>query len=287
MTSVPLERAPVYARPSRLAFLKDKGLWPVLLGIVVLVTFAIAGAVVPLPFNPVSPDVDATLTGPSGTHWFGTDLSGFDVFSRCIRAASKDIPLAMIGTLASLAAGVPLGLLASGKGKLGERIMRVTDIFQAFPLLVLSVVLVSLAGRSNEWNVVWAIMISNVPRFMRLVRSEGLALREARFIEAAHAIGATKSRVAFRHVLPNVVGVILVQVSLSAAYALVVIAALAFIGIGAPPPEPSWGAMIKSGFSELANGKWYVSIFPGLCIFFCVAWLNVIADALESKLDRS
>lgn len=287
MTSVPLERAAAYVRPSRLAFLRDRSLWPVLLGIAVLTTFAIAGAVVPLPFDPVSPDVNDTLVGPSGTHWFGTDLSGFDVFSRCIRAASKDIPLALIGTLASLAAGVPLGLLASGKGKVGERIMRVTDIFQAFPLLVLSVVLVSLAGRSNEWNVVWAIMISNVPRFMRLVRSEGLTLREARFIEAAHAIGATKLRVAFRHVLPNVVGVILVQVSLSAAYALVVIAALAFIGIGAPPPEPSWGAMIKSGFSELANGKWWVSIFPGLCIFFCVAWLNVIADALEAKLDRS
>lgn len=165
--------------------------------------------------------------------------------------------------------------------------MRVTDIFQAFPLLVLSVVLVSLAGRSNQWNVVWAIMITNVPRFMRLVRSEGLGLREARFVEAAHAIGATRSRIAFRHILPNVVGVILVQVSLSAAYALVVIAALAFIGIGAPPPEPSWGAMIKSGFGELPNGMWWMSIFPGLAIFFCVAWLNVIADSLEAKLDRT
>ena len=283
---MPLEVS-VFKRPSRLAFLKEKGMWPVFIGIGVLVAFAIAGAVVPLPFNPTKADPDTILAGPSGSYWFGTDISGFDVFSRCIRAASRDIPLAMIGTLASLAAGVPLGLLASGKGKLGERIMRVTDIFQAFPLLVLSVVLVSLAGRSNQWNVVWAIMISNVPRFMRLVRSEGLALREARFIEAAHAIGATKWRVAFRHVLPNVVGVILVQVSLSAAYALVVIAALAFIGIGAPPPEPSWGAMIKAGFSELANGKWWVSIFPGLCIFFCVAWLNIIADALEAKIDRA
>lgn len=287
MTSVPVESAPVFRRPSRLAFLKDKGMWPVIVGIAVLITFTIAGAVIPLPFNPTTPDANNPLTGPTGSHWFGTDVSGFDVFSRVIRAASSDIPLALIGTLASLAAGVPLGLLASGKGKLGERIMRVTDIFQAFPLLVLSVVLVSLAGRSNQWNVVWAIMITNVPRFMRLVRSEGLALREARFVEAAYAIGATRSRIAFRHILPNTVSVILVQVSLSAAYALVVIAALAFIGIGAPPPEPSWGAMIKSGFSELANGKWWVSIFPGLAIFFCVAWLNIIADALEAKVEKS
>ena len=286
MTSVPLEAVGTYKRPSRLSFLLERGMIPVWLGVGVLVAFTVAGFVADLPFNPTAPDANSPLIGPSGDHWFGTDLSGFDVFSRVIRAASRDIPLALIGTLASLAAGVPLGLLASGKGKLGERIMRVTDIFQAFPLLVLSVVLVSLAGRTNQWNVVWAIMITNVPRFMRLVRSEGLALREARFVEAAQASGATRGRIAFRHILPNVVGVILVQVSLSAAYALVVIAALAFIGIGAPPPEPSWGAMIKSGFSELANGKWWVSIFPGLAIFFCVAWLNVIADALDRKIEK-
>ena len=286
MTSVPLEAVGTYKRPSRLSFLLERGMIPVWLGVGVLVAFTVAGFVADLPFNPTAPDANSPLICPSGDHWFGTDLSGFDVFSRVIRAASRDIPLALIGTLASLAAGVPLGLLASGKGKLGERIMRVTDIFQAFPLLVLSVVLVSLAGRTNQWNVVWAIMITNVPRFMRLVRSEGLALREARFVEAAQAIGATRGRIAFRHILPNVVGVILVQVSLSAAYALVVIAALAFIGIGAPPPEPSWGAMIKSGFSELANGKWWVSIFPGLAIFFCVAWLNVIADALDRKIEK-
>ena len=286
MTSVQLEAGSALRRRSRLRWLFDRSMLPVVIGIGVLVAFTVAGAVIPLPFDPTAPDVNSPLVGPSADHWFGTDLSGFDVFSRVIRAASRDIPLALVGTLASLAAGVPLGLLASGKGKLGERIMRVTDVFQAFPLLVLSVVLVSLAGRTNQWNVVWAIMITNVPRFMRLVRAEGLALREARFIEAAYAIGATRKRIAFRHILPNVAGVILVQVSLSAAYALVVIAALAFIGIGAPPPDPSWGAMIKSGFSELANGKWWVSIFPGLAIFFCVAWLNVIADTLESKIEK-
>jgi peptide/nickel transport system permease protein len=134
--------------------------------------------------------------------------------------------------------------------------------------------------------VVWAIMITNVPRFMRLVRAEALALREARFIEAAHAIGATRSRIAFRHILPNVTGVILVQVSLSAASALIVIAALAFIGIGAPPPEPSWGAMIRSGFSELPNGHWWISIFPGLAICFCVFWLNVVAETLEKRYEK-
>ena len=181
---------------------------------------------------------------------------------------------------------MPLGLLASGKGKAGERIMRALDVFQAFPLLVLSVVLVSLAGSGDQWNVIWAIMITNVPRFMRLVRSEGLSLREARFVEAAHAIGATRTRIAFRHILPNVGGVILVQVSLSAAYALIVIAALAFVGIGAPPPDPNWGAMIKSGFAELPNGHWWISIFPGLAICFCIAWLNVVADALERRIDK-
>lgn len=285
MTSVTIgSRAP--RRSARLRFLIQPSNLPVVIGIVVLVGFAIAGAVAPLPFNPTAPDTNAVLEGPSATHWFGTDLNGFDVFSRVIRAAWRDLPLAMVGTIASLLVGVPLGLLACGKGKLGERIMRATDVFQAFPLLVLAIVLVSLAGRAEPKNVVWAIMITNVPRFMRLVRSEGLALRESRFVEAATAIGATRWRIAFRHILPNVGGVILVQVSLSAAYSLVVIAALAFIGIGAPPPEPSWGAMIRSGFGELANGKWWISIFPGFAIFFCVTWLNVIADTLERRTEK-
>ncbi len=285
MSSVTIQ-ATAPRRRSRLRFLVEPGNLPVVIGILVIIAFAVAGAVAPLPFDPTAPDTDAVLAGPSAAHWFGTDLNGFDVFSRVIRAASRDIPLAMIGTVASLLVGVPLGLLACGKGKLGERIMRATDVFQAFPLLILAIVLVSLAGRAEPRNVVWAIMITNVPRFMRLVRSEGLALRESRFIEAAYSIGATRSRIAFRHILPNVAGVILVQVSLSAAYSLVVIAALAFIGIGAPPPEPSWGAMIKSGFGELANGNWWVTIFPGLAIFFCVTWLNVIADTLERRLAK-
>lgn len=258
----------------------------VVTGVTVLVGLLLASLLLPLPYNPVKPDVSVILKPPSGDHWFGTDLSGFDLFSRTIDAAKRDLPLALGGAGLSLVIGVFVGLLASSSGKSGERVMRVLDGFQAFPLLVMSIALVTLMG-NNLRNVIVAIAFVEVPRFVRLVRSEALALRESRFIEAAVASGCTRRRVMYRHMLPNVTGITLVQTSLSAAHALIVIASLSFLGIGVSPPTASWGMMIQEGARQMATGQWWVVTFPGLAVFVSVAAFNSIADNLDRLLDRS
>ena len=164
--------------------------------------------------------------------------------------------------------------------------MRALDAFQAFPLLILAIAIVSISGNRLE-NVVIAIALINIPRFMRLVRSEVLSLRESRFAEAAIAIGATKARVMFRHLLPNLTGIILAQVSIAAAHAIIVIAALSFLGIGITPPDASWGAMIQRGARNMTSGQWWVATFPGIAVVTAVASLNLIADGLDDIFNRS
>lgn len=266
-------------RPVRLHF-------SLVLGVTILAAMLLAAWFMPLPYDPIRPAAASTLQPPSAQHWFGTDSVGFDVFSRTITAAGRDLPLAFIGAIAAAVLGVPLGLLTTTKGQLSNLMMRALDAFQAFPLLVLAIAIVTLTGNRLEM-VIFAIIIIEVPRFMRLVRSEGLAIREARFIEAAEAIGAKPSRVLLVHLLPNVSGVIAVQLSIAAANALLVIAALSFLGIGVSPPDPSWGAMIQAGARQMTTGQWWVSLFPGLAVFLAVVSLNLVADELDVILERS
>lgn len=251
-------------------------------GLVMLIGLLAAGFFLPLPYDPVTPDPLHTSEAPSLDHWFGTDGDGFDVFSRTIASAQRDLPLALIGTLVSLVLGVPLGLLVSTKSRISEWVMRGLDIFQAFPLVILAVAVVTLAG-NNLSNVVLAIMIVNVPRFMRLIRSEALALRESRFIEAARAVGATRRRILRHHILPNVAGVTVVQSALAAAQAIIVIAALSFLGVGVSPPDPSWGLMIQEGSRQLITGQWWVALFPGLFVLVTVTAFNLVADGLQDE----
>lgn len=267
------------ARPIRLHF----GL---VLGATVLAAMLLAAWFMPLPYDPISPSAASTLQPPSAQHWFGTDSVGFDVFSRTVAAAGRDLPLAFIGAIAAAVIGVLLGLLATTKGRFSNLMMRALDAFQAFPLLVLAIAIVTLTGNRLEM-VIFAIIIIEVPRFMRLVRSEGLAIRESRFIEAAEAIGAKPSRILLVHLLPNVSGVIAVQLSIATANALLVIAALSFLGIGVSPPDPSWGAMIQAGARQMTTGQWWVSLFPGLAVFVAVVCLNLVADELDVIFERS
>lgn len=250
--------------------------------VLVVVLFAFARWL-PLPYNPIKPGAGPAMQPPSLTYLFGTDRFGFDLFSRTLAAGSSDIPLALAGTLLSAAIGVPLGLLAITRGRWGEMVMRALDVFQAFPLVVLAVAIVALTGNRLE-NVVLAIAIINVPRFMRLVRAQGLAIRESRFVEAARTYGASWLRILVHHILPNVWGVIIAQASLTAAHSIVVIAALSFMGIGISPPAASWGSMIQSGAQNMVTGQWWVVLFPGLAVLITVTCLNAIADAADRKL---
>lgn len=256
------------------------------IGSMILAFLVLLGFFLPLPHDPLR-SVPGTLvtTPPSSAHWFGTDTFAFDVFSRTVLAASNDIPVAAAGVLLSLILGVPLGLFASAKGRTGEYLMRGVDAFQSFPILILAIAAVVLLGNESS-NVIAAIAIINVPRFMRIIRSEALSIRESRYIEAAVAIGASKVRIMFRHLLPNVTGIILVQMSLAAANALVIITTLSFLGIGVSPPNPTWGSMIQEGARVLTQGHWWIAFFPSVAIFISVAAFNLIADSSQNAIDR-
>jgi peptide/nickel transport system permease protein len=200
-----------------------------------IIVLILASLFAPLPYDPEAPNPGVGISPPSADHWFGTDITGGDVFSRTIAAAWIDLSLALAGTFLSLIIGVPLGLLTSVKKRWSDNLVRGMDAFQAFPLLILALVLVSLSG-NKLYMVVVAIALINIPRYMRLIRSEVLSLREARFMEATTAVGVPLPRALRKHVLPNVMGMITAQTTLTMANAIVVIATLSFLGIGVAPP---------------------------------------------------
>lgn len=252
----------------------------------ILLLMLLAAFFAPLPYGPTTPDPTNVLQTPSGAHIMGTDANGFDVFSRVVAAGRRDLPLALIGTLASLVIGLLVGLPLSTKSPWSERLMRALDAFQSFPLIVLSVTIVSLTG-NNIQNIVYAIVIINGPRFIRLIRGEALSIRDGRFIEAAVAMGARPRRIVFRHIMPNVVHVCLVQCSLTAANAVIVIAALNFLGVGVSPPDPTWGSMVQVGAQGISTGQWWVAIWPGVAIFIAIASLNVLANGIQRRVEGS
>jgi peptide/nickel transport system permease protein len=234
----------------------------------------------PLPHSPTATNPRAVLLSPSGDHWFGTNSVGTDVLSRTIKAAEIDLPLALAGTLAALILGVPLGIWLASSPQWGERWMRVLDAFQALPLLILILALVALSN-NQLWMIVVAVAIYAGPVYIRLVRSQVLTLREARFIEAARACGAGPFRMMRYHLLPNVRDIILAQTSLVAAGALLGITALSFLGIGVQPPTPGWGSMIALDSSSLVQGQWWPVVGPGAAIFLSIVAFNLVADGLR------
>jgi peptide/nickel transport system permease protein len=256
----------------------------IVFGASVLLLMLLAAFFLPLPYNPTAPDPNSVLMSPSGSHWFGTDNNGFDVLSRVVASGRRDLPLALIGTLASLLLGIVIGLPLSTKSRWAESAMRALDGLQSFPLIVLSVTIVSLTGNHIS-NIIYAIVLINAPRFIRLIRGEALSLRESRFIEAAIASGARPRRVVFRHMLPNVTDICLVQSSLTAANAIIVIAALNFLGVGVSPPAPTWGSMVQAGAQAIALGQWWVAIWPGVAIFIAIGSLNILANGIQRRME--
>jgi peptide/nickel transport system permease protein len=263
--------------------------WRHSLGLVAGLTFVIAlmlcGWLMPLRFGPTVTHSNALLQPPSARYWFGTDQVGQDIFARTVRAARTDLPLALLGTALATAVGVGGGLAASTKRRWSEWLMRALDAFQGMPLLILTIALVVIANNSL-FMVVIAIALVAGPFYIRLIRSQALALRESRFVEASFACGASWPRVMLRHVLPNLRALILAQTALTAALALLVVSALSFLGIGVVPPTPSWGAMIRDGAGELVNGQWWQAFFPGLFLFGCVLSFNLISDGARDLAAR-
>ena len=284
-SALTLDGNPSQARAARLrSIVRSARRHPgMVVGTVVILAFLAAGLFAHLPYSPTKPDPSHTLLAPSASHLMGTDQNGFDVFSRVIASSRLDVPLALAGAFLAALIGIPLGLLASARSRGSNAIVRALDIFQSFPLIILAVVIVALSGNDLKFVVV-AIMLVNVPQFIRLVRSEALVVREQRYVEAAEAMGASRGRVTFRHVLPNVTGTIFAQLSLAVGNGVIALAALSFIGVGVQPPDPSWGAMIRDGSQYVATGQWWLTLFPGLAILIFVVSFNAIADSVEDAL---
>lgn len=249
----------------------------------IILAMLIASFVVPAisPYGPLQPNPAQAIQGVSWHHLFGTDQSGFDVFTRVMYAPRIDLPVAAAGVAIGFLVGVPLGVLTgAAHGWLGEGVMRVVDLVQAFPLLILAIALVALSGNHLS-NVILALGFLNAPIFLRVVRSRVVTIREQRYIEASVALGNSPQRVLWRHVLPNALGPAIVQLGISMGYAILTIAGLAFLGVGVQVPTPEWGSMILIGRDGITTGQWWTEIFPGIFLAIAVVAFNLCSQGIE------
>jgi len=236
------------------------------------------------PYRPDEIHPIDSLLAPCARYLLGTDDLGRDVLSRIIFGARVSLMVGAIAIGIAAAAGVSLGLAAGYVGGwLDALIMRVMDALLAFPAILLAIALMAVLGPSLE-NAMIAIGIINIPAFARITRANVLSIREKEFVEAARALGAWRIYVAVMVILPNCLSPLIVQGSLGLAYAILVEAALSFLGLGVQPPEPSWGSMLAFGRNLLAQAPWYAT-FPGVAIFVTVLGLNFLGDGLREALD--
>jgi peptide/nickel transport system permease protein len=235
------------------------------------------------PFDPLQIGADLPLAAPSPAHPFGTDDLGRDVLSRILFGARISLTVSFLSAAAALVVAVPLGLVAGyARGALDGIIARLFDTIFAFPSILLGIGLVAVLG-SNIFNVAIAVAIINVPTLGRLTRVAVLTQRREEYVEAARVLGATPRRILGRHILPNVVPVLLVQTALMMGEAVLLEAAFSFLGLGSRPPAPSWGSMLNSGRNFLAQAPW-LGVFPGLVITVTILGLNALSDALRAAL---
>ena len=236
------------------------------------------------PYSPTVGELSARLQAPSAAHWFGTDDQGRDILSRLIHGSR--ITLVVVALVAVLAA--PLGLLvgtAAGYagGWLDAVLMRITDIFLAFPKLILALAFVAALGPGIE-NAVMAIAITSWPPYARIARAETLSIRQADYISAVKLLGASPVRIVLRHVMPLCLPSVIVRVTLDMAGIILTAAGLGFLGLGAQPPLPEWGAMIAAGRAYVLD-QWWVAAAPGAAIFIVSLAFNLLGDGLRDALD--
>jgi peptide/nickel transport system permease protein len=219
-------------------------------------------------------------------HWFGTDDSGLDVFSRVVAAPRTDVAIAVGANFLSLVAGTLLGLVAATiKPWAGNLLMRVSDLIQAFPVFITGMILVTLAGRSNL-TIVLTLALLYTPIYVRLTRSEVLVQARRGFVDASRALGRSEVWIALRHLLPNAIAPSLIQASVTIGFAILMTAGLSFVGAGVRPPAPEWGLMIAAGADQLVQDEWWPSVFPGLAISLTVFGYAAFGNGLEKLYAR-
>ena len=255
-------------------------------GLVILAVFAILAVFGPwlVPHDPYAMDITRQLQSPSWSHPFGTDRYGRDVLSRVIAGSRISLSIALISVGCALAIGSSLGLSAGyAGGYIDLALSRIMDILLGFPSLLLAIAIAGTLG-PGIGNGIIAIIVVYIPFFFRVTRAPVLSEREREYVEAARCIGVSESRIVLRHLLPNVLGPILVQTAVTLAFALLTEASLSFLGLGAQPPQPAWGAILNEGRTYVERAPW-ISIFPGIAIMLAVFGLNLVGDGLRDVLD--
>jgi peptide/nickel transport system permease protein len=252
--------------------------------LLVLVACAVLGPSL-VPYDPLASDASATLAAPSARHWFGTDQLGRDIFSRVVVAARLDLAIAVTSVALVFAVGGLAGIAAGFYGGWTDRIVgRIADTIMAFPLFVLAMGIVAALGNTVT-NIVLATAIINFPLYARLARAEAAVRRNAGYVMAARLTGNTDARIVLTSILPNILPIMMVQMSLTMGYAILNAAGLSFIGLGVRPPTPEWGIMVAEGAGFIVSGEWWIALFPGLALMLAVFCFNLIGDGLRDIVD--
>ncbi|GAB6928354.1 ABC transporter permease [Paenibacillus sp. JCM 10914] len=224
------------------------------------------------------------LLQPSAAHWFGTDHNGRDIFTRIIHGMRLTLSVGFISVMIGATFGILLGVISGYYGgKWDAIIMRITDIMLAFPGILLALAIVSVLGK-NLFNVIIAVSIFCIPTFARVVRGSTLAVRKLEYVDAMRSLGASDARIIFQHILPNITSPIIVQATMRIAVAILTASGLSFLGLGAQPPTPEWGAMLNDGRNYIMEFP-HVALFPGLSIVVVVIAFNLLGDGLRDILD--
>jgi peptide/nickel transport system permease protein len=253
-------------------------------GLILVVVLLAAFADLVAPYDPTEMKVSDALKRPSTPHPFGTDRFGRDVLSRTIHGSRIALGVALSSIAIAVAAGTVLGLVGGYAGGWPDLVIgRVMDVFFSFPTLILAIGIAAMLGPGLN-NAALAIAVVYVPLFSRVARGPVIAEREKDHVVAARGLGAGWPRVVFRHILPNVLAPVIVQTSVSLAFAILIEASLSYLGLGTQPPDPSWGTMLNEGRTYLETAPW-MSIFPGLAIMVAVFGFNLLGDGLRDVLD--
>jgi peptide/nickel transport system permease protein len=257
-----------------------------LLSLAFLAVLGAAATLAPViaPFDPLAVAVENQLQPPSWQHWAGTDLFGRDIFSRLLFGARLSLPVGVVAVVIACVPGLLLGLLAGYYGRRVDGvIMRAMDMMLAFPGILMALSIVALLG-SGLPNAMIAVGIAGIPAYTRLVRGSVLVTKRKQFVLAARAAGCDSGRIMVRHILPDIVAPIFVLATLDLAWAILNASSLSFLGLGAQPPAPEWGAMLNEGRGYLRQAPW-ITAAPGLAIMLTVLSVNLLGDGLRDALD--
>jgi len=249
-----------------------------------IVVAAVLGPFI-VPYDPLASNTTQALKAPSAAHWFGTDQLGRDIFSRVIVATRLDFFIAVASVALVFLMGGLAGVAAGFFGGWTERIVsRISDTIMAFPLFVLAMGIVAALGNTVQ-NIILATAIVNFPLYARVARAEANVRREAGFVQAARLSGNGEFRILLGHILPNIMPIMIVQMSLTMGYAILNAAGLSFIGLGVRPPTPEWGIMVAEGAAFMVSGEWWIAFFPGLALMIAVFCFNLLGDGLRDIVD--